>query len=174
VIEFLRAELDLGCAGAASELGPGSSHFALLIQEAFRRSPNIPLAGPGSAIPRPVTEVNRPGERLDVVEVAERCGLSLAYVAAARNGSEPRDGMREDKGVAIVSTLLLSDVIYIELPYEAARRVALAATVHDAAGDSLRLVSVHLISAAPPARSSSRAYADHGERIATSAGSRTR
>ena len=152
VIEFLRAELDLSCAGAASELGPGSSHFALLIQEAFRRSPDIPLASPGGAIPRPVTEVSRPGERLDVVEIAERCGLSLAYVAAARNGSEPRDGMREDKGVAIVSTLPLSDVIYIELPYEAARRVALAATVHDAAGDSLRLVSVHLISAAPPAR----------------------
>jgi endonuclease/exonuclease/phosphatase family metal-dependent hydrolase len=39
-----------------------------------------------------------------------------------------------------------------ELPYEAARRVAVAATVHDRSGERLRLVSVHLISAAGPAR----------------------
>ena len=91
-------------------------------------------------------------QRLDVLEVAERCGLAVVYVAAARNGVEPRDGLREDKGVSIVSTLPLSDVIGIELPYEAARRVAIAATLHDDAGDSLRLVSAHLISSPPPSR----------------------
>jgi endonuclease/exonuclease/phosphatase family metal-dependent hydrolase len=152
VLEFLRLELGLRCAGSWSELTPGSPHFALLIQEAFRRSSDVPASPPGWAIPRAVDEEDRPGERLDVMEVAERCGLSLAYVAAARNGHEPVEGMREDKGVAIVSTLPLYDVITIELPYEAARRVAVAATLRGTSGDSLRIASVHLISTPPPAR----------------------
>jgi endonuclease/exonuclease/phosphatase family metal-dependent hydrolase len=73
-------------------------------------------------------------------------------VAAARNGLEPVDGLREDKGVALLSTLPLSDVIPIELPYEAARRVAVAATIHGSSGDGLRVVSVHFISTSAPAR----------------------
>jgi endonuclease/exonuclease/phosphatase family metal-dependent hydrolase len=152
VLGFLHAEMGLTCSGASSELRAGSPHFALLVQEAFRSSPDVPESYNDRATPRQVPEKKRPGERLDAVDVAERCGLSLAYVAAARNGSEPRDGMREDKGVAIVSTLRLSDIIGIELPYEAARRVAVAATLHARNGGSLRVVSVHLISMAPPAR----------------------
>ena len=77
------------------------------------------------------------------------CGLSLFYAAGARNGHAQRDGKREDKGVAILSTLPLSDFIAVELPYEAARRVAVAATVHGPRGDSLRVVSVHLVSVTP-------------------------
>lgn len=152
LLAFLRSELGLSCAGSSSDLSRGVGHFVLLIQEAFRRSPAVPASLDEGSIPRHVPENTRPGERLDMLEVAERCGLSLAYVAAARNGIEPVDGLREDKGVAIVSTLPLSDIIAIELPYEASRRVALAATVHDAVGDSLRLVNVHLISTTPPTR----------------------
>ncbi len=152
VAGFLEAELGLTCAESRSELSASSPHFALLIQEAFRRSPDVPETTNDWATPRLIPEEGRPGERLDTIEIARRCGLSIAYLAAARNGHEPVDGLREDKGVAIVSTLPLSDIISIELPYEASRRVALAATVKSTDGDSLRLVSVHLISTAPPTR----------------------
>ncbi len=152
LMAFVRDELDLRCSESASALAPGASHFALLIQEALRRSSDIPAAAAQWAIPPPVSEAARAGPRLDVVEVAERCGLSFVYVAAARNGSELRDGEREDKGVAILSTLALADFIAIELPYEAARRVAVAATLHASGRDGLRVVSVHLISTPPPSR----------------------
>ncbi len=152
VMDFLETELGLTCGGNQSRLAPGGTHFALLVQEAFRRSNEIPENPQGPTIPRAVAESERPGERLDAVEVAARCGLSLVYVAAARNGSEPRDGLREDKGVAILSTLPLEDVLFIELPYEAARRVAAVGTVRDASGRRLRLANLHLISASGPAR----------------------
>jgi endonuclease/exonuclease/phosphatase family metal-dependent hydrolase len=152
VIDFLETELGVACDGSQSRLAPGGMHLALLVQEAFRRSNEIPENPQGPTIPRAVAEDGRPGERLDVVEVAARCGLSLVYVAAARNGSEPRDGLREDKGVAILSTLPLEDVFFIELPYEAARRVAVVGTVRDASGRRLRLANLHLISAVGPAR----------------------
>jgi len=149
---FLKRELGLRCSASASSLDPGAPQFALLVQEAFRRSADIPTDPPGGVMPPAVAEEPRPGPRTDTIEIAEECGLSLVYVAAARNGSQEREGMREDKGVAILSTLPLSDVIGIELPFEASRRVAIAATVHDAGGDSLRLVNVHFISSAGPAR----------------------
>lgn len=152
VLSFVESELGLTCMGLESELAPDSPHFALLVQEAFRRSNEIPDAPAGSTLPRAVAESTRPGERLDVVAVAERCGLSLVYAAAARNGSEARDGLREDKGVAILATLPLEDVFFIELPYEAARRVAVGATVRDATGSRLRLANLHLISMAGPSR----------------------
>ena len=152
VLSFVESELGLTCAGRESELASDTPHFALLVQEAFRRSNDIPDAPAGSTVPRAVAESTRPGERLDVLAVAERCGLSLVYAAAARNGSEPRDGLREDKGVAILATLPLEDVFFIELPYEAARRVAVSATVRDARGRRLRLANLHLISMAGPSR----------------------
>jgi len=152
MLAFLGEELGLRCSAAASELNSGTPHFALLIQEAFRRSADIPPGPPGGVMPPAVAEEPRPGPRTDTIEIAEQCGLAFVYLAAARNGSEERVGMREDKGVAILSTLPLSDVIGIELPFEAARRVTVAATVHDASGDSLRLVNVHFISTAGPAR----------------------
>ena len=152
VLDFLETELGLACVGNQSRLAPGRTHFAILMQEAFRRSNEIRDYPQGPTIPRAVAEDERPGERLDAVEVAARCGLSLVYVAAARNGSEPRDGLREDKGVAILSTLPLKDVFFIELPYEAARRVAAAGTIRDASGRRLRLANLHLISTSGPAR----------------------
>jgi endonuclease/exonuclease/phosphatase family metal-dependent hydrolase len=152
LLDFLETELGLACDGTRSRLGNGAAHFALLVQEAFRRSNVIPESEPGATIPRVVAEDARPGERLDAVQLAARCGLSLVYVPAARNGSEPRDDLREDKGVAILSTLRLEDVLLIELPYEAARRVAAAVTVRDASGRRLRLANLHLISMAGPSR----------------------
>ncbi len=145
LIGFIQNELGLVCSYSLSSLGPHASHFVLLLQEALRRSLDIPVATSQWEIPPAVKEEERPGPRLDVVEVARRCGLSIAYAAGARNGHAERDGKREDKGEAILSTLPLSDIIAIELPYEAARRVALGATIHTARGDSLRLVNLHLI-----------------------------
>ncbi len=152
LLAFITTELELECSGTSSRLSHGSSHFVLLLQEALRRSNDIPPEPPQWVIPPPVKEDPRPTPRLDVVEVAQQCGLALMYVAGARNGHAERDGKREDKGEAILSTLPLSDFIAAELPYEAARRVAVAATIHNRSGDSLRVSSVHFISTPPPWR----------------------
>jgi len=149
---FLEREGGLRCDGPRSALAPEAGHFILLVQEAFRRSAEVPEAPDRGVIPRAVAEGDRPGARPDIVEVSEGCGLALVYVAAARNGARSDAGRREDRGVAILSTLPLSDVRFIELPYEAARRVAVAATVRDAEGGGVRLVNLHLTSASPPAR----------------------
>jgi endonuclease/exonuclease/phosphatase family metal-dependent hydrolase len=54
----------------------------------------------------------------------------------------------EDRGNAILSTLPLTDLAAIELPFERQRRVAVAATISGATADGspwrLRLVSAHL------------------------------
>lgn len=149
---FLEAELGLRCAGAASSLRAGAPHFVLLLQEALRRSNEIPDVPRSDVTPPPVQEHAHPGPRLDIVEVAWQCGLSYVYAPAARNDYRPRDGKREDKGNAILSTLPLVDPIVVELPFEAARRVVPFATVGSRSGDSLRLASVHLITTPPPWR----------------------
>ena len=152
VIAFLEAELGVQCDGEASSLRDGVPQFVLLVQEALRRSNEIPDVPRSDVTPPPVQEKTHPGPRLDVVEVARRCGLSYFYAPAARNDYRQRDGMREDKGNAILSTLPLADPIVVELPFEAARRVVPFATVGGAFGDSLRLASVHLITTPPPWR----------------------
>lgn len=150
VQEFLREELGLDCSGAAPHLRPGSSHFVLLVQEALRRSNDIPDTPEKLWVtPPPVKESERPGARLGIPEVARQCGLAYIYSAASRNGWQPRDGIREDKGNAILSTLPLSDLIVAELPFEAARRVVPMATIHGPNADSLRVASVHLITTPP-------------------------
>ncbi len=145
LLEFLRNELGLDCRGDGPVLADGSQHFVLLIQEALRRSNEIPDVPQQWVTPPPVKENVHPGERLGVTDVGRRCGLSYIYLAASRNGLEARDGMREDKGNAILSTLPLHDFVGIELPFESARRVVPAATVRNTRGDSLRVASVHLI-----------------------------
>jgi endonuclease/exonuclease/phosphatase family metal-dependent hydrolase len=124
----------------------------ILIQEALRRSNDIPDVPKSRVTPPPVKEEPRPTPRLDVVEVAARCGLSLVYAPAARNDWRPRDGKREDKGNAILATVPLSDPIVLEPPFEAARRVIPFVTIRSAGGDSLRVATVHLITTPPPAR----------------------
>jgi len=148
--EFLREELGLDCTGEIPQLKPGFTHFVLLVQEALRRSNEIPDTPDKLWVtPPPVKEEERPGRRLGASEVARECGLAYIYASASRNGWKPRDDVREDKGNAIVSTLPLSDLIVAELPFEAARRVVPMATIHGPRGDSLRLASVHLITTPP-------------------------
>jgi len=94
-----------------------------------------------------VEEAPPEGARTDVVHAARALGLALIYVPSMRNG-EPGSGADEDRGNAILSTLPLQDPEAIELPFEAQRRVAVAATlsVCTTAGEpwTLRVTSVHL------------------------------
>jgi endonuclease/exonuclease/phosphatase family metal-dependent hydrolase len=85
-----------------------------------------------------------PGGRLEILDVAERCGLALLYVPSARNGPDEPGQVPEDKGNAILSTLPLADLAAIELPFEAGRKVAVVATIPGPNGERIRVVSVHL------------------------------
>jgi endonuclease/exonuclease/phosphatase family metal-dependent hydrolase len=134
--------LGYDCDGEAAPAG--SPHFVLFLQEAYRRSAAVPPTPEDAIVPPTVAERERSTPRLDVVQVARRCGLALAYVPSTRNGPEEHEGEREDKGNAILSTLPLSDFIAIEVPLVAQRRVSVGATLHEPAGDSLRIVSVHI------------------------------
>jgi endonuclease/exonuclease/phosphatase family metal-dependent hydrolase len=86
--------------------------------------------------------------------VAASLGLGVYYVPAMRNGA-PHE-TREDRGNAILSTLPLSDLTAIELPFERQRRVAIEATVHGTSttGEAwtLRVTNVHLDNRAPAKR----------------------
>lgn len=108
----------------------------------------VPPARPGAVIPRRIaSRYGRPPRR-DIVEIAGSLGFHIVYVPSMRNGGAGRYGAAEDRGNAILSTLPLSKPTAIELPFEAQRRVAVAATL---AGETsrreawqLRLVNVHL------------------------------
>jgi len=143
ILPFIREQLGFDCE-TGYFLESRGHHFVILLQEALRSSGGIPADPESPIIAAAVAEEDRPGPRLDVVEVARRCGLAVAYVAATRNGTLDSAGVREDKGNAILSTLPLSDVIGLEEPAVAQRRVSVGATVRNAAGDSLRLVSLHI------------------------------
>jgi endonuclease/exonuclease/phosphatase family metal-dependent hydrolase len=119
--------------------------FVLLLQEAHRAGGSIPTVARAGAYPPRILVSPPQGERLDIVQVAQRLGLHVLYVPSMRNGlSEPA----EDRGNAILSTVPLGETSAIELPYEAQRRVAVAATIQGLDGNdtpwSLRVVSAHL------------------------------
>jgi endonuclease/exonuclease/phosphatase family metal-dependent hydrolase len=144
LLEFLERELHIQCGAASPSTGDAFSHFVLLAQEALRRSPDVPPAPPQAVVPPRIEGNNRPTHRMDIVEVARRCRLALAYVPSVRNGYDEYDGEREDLGNAVLSTLPLTDFMAIEIPFETSRRVAVGATIHGPDGDSLRVVSLHL------------------------------
>jgi endonuclease/exonuclease/phosphatase family metal-dependent hydrolase len=141
LVEFLRGELGLACEGDV-RLWP-ETPFVLLLQEARRASSDLPDInnGPWSTHIQPDPF---PGEHDDIVDIARRCGLAFFYAPTQRNGYQVEDGLKEERGIAILSTLQLSDFIAIELPFEASRKVTVAATVRTVNGDSLRVVNTHL------------------------------
>jgi endonuclease/exonuclease/phosphatase family metal-dependent hydrolase len=119
--------------------------FVLLLQEAHRAGGSVPTVARQGAYPPRILVSPPEGERLDILAIAQRLGLYVLYVPSMRNGlSEPA----EDRGNAILSTVPLGETGAIELPYEAQRRVAVAATIQVRDGNdspwSLRLVSAHL------------------------------
>ncbi len=129
--------------------GPAPEHFVLLIQEAYRDGPDVPKNMPEEVWVPTRREYDPPsGNRMDIMESAERLGLWLFYVPSQRNGY-PEDGPRqEDKGNAILSTVPLSELTAIELPFEKYRRVVVAATAEGVstggAAWRLRICNTHL------------------------------
>jgi endonuclease/exonuclease/phosphatase family metal-dependent hydrolase len=140
-------------AGLVEDLRGGSltgapvTHFVLLLQEVHRTGSEVPHDTLGNA-PRRIESRPPGGARLDIVETAHRLGLDLYYVPSMANGRAATAGTAEDRGNAILSTLPLGALAAIELPYEAQRRVAVAATVQGTTADGrlwrLRVASVHL------------------------------
>ena len=122
--------------------------FVVLVQEAFRGGPAVPSTIPrGASVPDRIAPTPPSGTRRDVIDIARALGLSVFYVPSMRNGEET-GADSEDRGNAILSTLPLTDLAAIELPYQRQRRVAAVATiagVDDTAGRwQLRVVSLHL------------------------------
>jgi endonuclease/exonuclease/phosphatase family metal-dependent hydrolase len=116
-------------------------HFVLLLQELFRRGPDVPAFSQGM---RSAHAIRAREEKLpDVNDYAATLGLSLLYVPSMRNGSD----LDEDRGNAILSTEPLSRAEALELPFERQRRVAVGATIDVTYGSqraALRLMNVHL------------------------------
>lgn len=141
LVSFLAEEAGAPCDGSAAvrDVQP----FVLLAQEAWRRADGLPSMESESLAPWTV-EADRVDESADVVEVAERCGLALVYVPSARNGPDTGARPDEDKGNAVLSSVPLTAPIAFDLPFEAGRKVAVAATVRTPGGERLRVVSIHL------------------------------
>jgi endonuclease/exonuclease/phosphatase family metal-dependent hydrolase len=132
--------------------GSPNAHMVLLLQEVYREGPEVPVeAGPGI---RYAGRLGGPSRRAEIEAVAATTGLNLYYVPSMRNGS-PRDS-DEDRGNAILSSLPLTELAAVELPFERQRRVAVAATVSGRSSDGrawrLRLVSSHLDNMVGPRR----------------------
>jgi endonuclease/exonuclease/phosphatase family metal-dependent hydrolase len=124
-------------------------HFVLLLQEAYRAGDEVPPRTRFDAgVPGWIGETPPGGTRRDIVTAAASLGLALYYVPSMRNGATAADGRAEDRGNAILSTLPLSELTAIELPFERQRRVAVAATVSGATPIGvpwhLRVSSAHL------------------------------
>jgi endonuclease/exonuclease/phosphatase family metal-dependent hydrolase len=126
--------------------------FALLLQEAHRAGPGVPVPARGAAAPSRIHGQPAAEDRTSIDALAAELGLHLVYVPSMSNGdavgpSNP-GGLREDRGNAILSTLPLTDVLALELPLKRQRRVAIAANVRGSTRDgsawSLQLTSVHL------------------------------
>ena len=106
------------------------THFALLLQEAYREGDDVPASVADDApVPRAIVEHAPDGSRRDIRVLSERTGLHLFYAPSMRNGRSGTTAAPEDRGAAILSTLPLTDLQVIELPFERQRRVALAATI---------------------------------------------
>jgi endonuclease/exonuclease/phosphatase family metal-dependent hydrolase len=116
-------------------------HFALLVQELYRRGDAVPEfdADDRSAF----AIAARDPEAADVEDYAQSLGLSFLYVPSMRNGAR----LREDRGNAIISTEPLLDPLALELPLARQRRVTVVAAVAVRTPNGvkrLELVDAHL------------------------------
>ena len=120
----------------------GSSPVVALVQEVARASDAVPLKAPPSV--RVPQRINPPGPmKRDIIAIAEELNLSLAYLPSMPNGARTM----EDRGCAILSTLPITDVLGMELPWVRQRRVAVMGTLTAAMNGvpwRVRVVSTHL------------------------------
>ena len=129
--------------------------IVLLLQEAFRKGPEVPPSVPRSArfASRLGSDEHSPA-REEIEVTADRGGFDLYYVPSMRNGEPSRSD--EDRGNAILSSVPLSGYDAIELPFERQRRVAVAATISGTSRHGepwhLRVVSAHLDNLVGPKR----------------------
>jgi endonuclease/exonuclease/phosphatase family metal-dependent hydrolase len=134
---------------------PHGPPIVLLLQEVYRGGIEVPsILSPGSAFARRQGGAAA-GVRYEQIEpVAAQLGLSLFYVPSMRNGSPAASA--EDRGNAILSSLPLTDLAAVELPFERQRRVAVAATIAGVTSGGtpwqLRLVNAHLDNTFNPTR----------------------
>jgi endonuclease/exonuclease/phosphatase family metal-dependent hydrolase len=128
--------------------GEPVEHFALLLQETWRASDNVPDPVDGAIAAGEIEQHPPDGERMPIDRLARELGLSVVYVPSMRNGGSRRPGEREDRGNAILSTLRLEQPLALELPVARQRRVAVAAVARgrtNAGSDwELLLASAHL------------------------------
>jgi endonuclease/exonuclease/phosphatase family metal-dependent hydrolase len=120
-------------AHASPEARPADRPLVILLQEAFRS---------GASVPDAAASGHHGGRlagaaRVDIVELAERHGLSLRYSPSMRNGRHA-----SDRGNAVLSTARLADAQALLLPYVRQRRVVVSATLEG--HPRLRFVSAHL------------------------------
>jgi endonuclease/exonuclease/phosphatase family metal-dependent hydrolase len=120
--------------------------LTVLLQETFRAGDGVPESYPSAlSVPRAIRP-RRPA--MDIREIADTFGLSMAYVPSMRNGPATSPLEREDRGNAILSTEPLTDLRIIELPFGKQRRVAITAVVTPRStlpdANPLRVVSAHL------------------------------
>jgi endonuclease/exonuclease/phosphatase family metal-dependent hydrolase len=118
-----------------------------LLQEAYRGGPEVPAALDGDAtFASLIRGLRKDGQREEIESIASSLGLHAYYVPSMRNGGPLTSD--EDRGNAILSTVPLTDLAAIELPFERQRRVAVAATVSGTTESGepwrLRVVSAHL------------------------------
>jgi endonuclease/exonuclease/phosphatase family metal-dependent hydrolase len=113
--------------------GAPVTEFVLLLQEAFRAGAAVPPIAPGVHAPARIDVRTPRGTRDDILASARTLNLNVFYAPSMRNGRGD-SGQREDRGNAILSTIPLTALRVIELPYERQRRVALEATVSGTGG----------------------------------------
>jgi len=128
--------------------GFGKPEFVLLLEESFRQagqSKDIPNAA-GVEVP---SRIAPPDPSMDIAQIARKLGWWLYYAPSMRNGNGIGEHA-EDRGNAILSSLPLQDMKAVELPFSVQRRVALIATVADAANQpKLRVAVTHFDTRAP-------------------------
>src|SRR5262245_36117553 len=123
-------------------------HFVLLVQELFRRGPEVPLPTPDMRSAHAIRA--RHPDAPDAGDFAQRLGLSFLYVPSMRNGAD----LREDRGNAVISTEPFVTAVALELPLARQRRVAIGVAVDVTSGsDTKRLAAInaHLETLSSPA-----------------------